>query len=330
MYLFFLGFLTVLGFVSTAAAQVEHQLLRRVPVFPIQTELTRPNSFSTTTGPDFTGSVKPEALDEAWWQVREQLTESRRLLVASKQFLIKNDVFQPRGELQPADVILLGKLLDAHALVTIQLKGRQLEMRAYDGSNGFLLWNKSLGLHPSLTISDQIAGVARRLARDFTASIPYQAFTVLDPLVGKVVFEEGDVQLAQIDAGVTGSIKTGDPVQWIRITTTNAAALFQGGGRLVVFAEGRVVKVEQGIATIEILRATSLDEIKEFSLVRLPVEAERLRRADLISDDVRGTFSVELVQPELTPAELFKRENKPLVATMSWISSLAALLLLAF
>ncbi len=202
-------------------------------------------------------------------------------------------------------------------------------MRAYDGSNGYTLWSKTLSLHPSLTISDQIAGVARRLARDFTASILYQAFTVMDPLIGKAVFEEGDVQLAQIDIG-GASVKTGDPVQWIRLTTTNAAPLFQGGGRMVVFAEGRIVKSEQSVATVEIVRATSLDEIKEFTLVRLPLEAERLRRNNSISDEVRGTFSVELVQPELTPAEVFKRENKPLVATMSWISSFAALLLLAF
>ncbi|MCB0386940.1 MAG: hypothetical protein KDD43_16215, partial [Bdellovibrionales bacterium] len=51
---------------------VEHPLLRRITVFPVQAD----NSLIKAT-------------EEAWWLVREALTENRRFLVASKNFLIQ-------------------------------------------------------------------------------------------------------------------------------------------------------------------------------------------------------------------------------------------------
>lgn len=316
-----------------ARAQFEHQLIRRMAVFPINVMPAASAGGTQTT--DSMGAVgadsgiKPQALDETWWQIREELTLSRRFLVASRQFLEKSDVFQPRGELQPADVILLGKLLDAHALVTSQLVGRILKMQVFDGGNGQLLWRKQLTLHPSLTIADQLPGIARRLVRDFVASIPYQGFQTVDPLIGKPIVEEGDVMLSQVDVGATSQVQTGDPVQWIRLVSTNAAPVFQGGARIVVVAEGRVVSVEHGIATVELLRMAHREDIKEFALVQLPREAERLQ-ADIVSTEIPHNVSIEIVKPALTPMEQFKREKRPLVTTMSWLSSVAVFLLLAF
>lgn len=317
--------LSLLGFATSAFAQVEHQLIRRMVVFPVKTE-TDPG-----TGPrDLKALIPAAVVEEAWWQVREELTDSRRFLVASKQFLIKSDVYQARGRLEPADAVILGKLLDAHALVTMQLKGRLLTMQVSDGGNGLPLWQKDLMMHPSITVSDQLSAAARRLIGDFIASVPYQGFTHVDPLIGRAVFEEGDVLLVQIDVGVGTQIQPGDPVQWTRVVGTTVQPLFQGGARINVFAEGRVVKVDQGIATVELLRATRADDIKEFSLVRLPREFERLQAQFLIQEDVRGRLSMELAAPEMSPMEQVKRERRPLATTMSWVSSLAAFLLLAF
>ena len=189
--IFSLFFISLLG-VSTAFAQstqasasgslFNHQLIRRMVVFPVKSD------------PTLQASV-----EDAWWQAREELTRSRRFLVASKQFLIKSDVFLPRGELEPADSIILGKLLDAHGLVTLQLVERRLQMNVYDSSNGVLLWTKSVPLHPSLTVQDQLPALAKRVVADFVSSIPYQGFTIVDSLIGRALYEEGSAKLAQVD-----------------------------------------------------------------------------------------------------------------------------------
>jgi hypothetical protein len=310
---------------NPACAEMEHELMRRIVVFPfkgLDVEMAGPR--------DARSQASEKSLEEGWWQVREELTASRRLLVASKQFLVKSDVYQARAELEPADAILLGRLLDAHALVTGYLKDRVLYLQVYDGSNGMVLWRKHLHMHAALTVSDQLPSTARRLIRDFIASIPYQGFQVVDPLIGKAVYEEGDVKLAQVDVGASPQVQTGDPVQWVRITMNNIAPLFQGGSKTTVFAEGRIVRVEQGVATVEITRATRLEDIKEFSLVRLPREFERLQVEYLLKEKVRSNLGVELLAPEESPMAKVTKEQKPLVTTLSWVSSLVALLLLAF
>ncbi len=308
-----------------AFSQVDHQLVRRAVVFPFKLE---PEAVTNSRG---VNKKEIEAAGEdAWWQVREELTVSRRFLVASKQFLIKSDVYAPRGDLQPADTVILGKLLDAHALVTGQLKGRVLSMQVYDGSSGIVLWKKSAGVHPSLKVSDQLPVLARKLVNDFIASIPYQGFQFVDPLIGKAVYEEGDVTISQIDVGVSNKVTGGDPVQWIRVSATNVQPLFQGGAKISVFAEGRVIKVDQGLAVVEVLRIAKGDDIKEFSLVRLPREYERMQNEFAMKDAVRSNLSVELVAPEVNPMEQITKERRPLVSTVSWLSSLAAVLLLAF
>ncbi len=291
----------------------EHQLIRRLAVFPFSV----PQEMAV-------------AGDEAWWQSREEFAATRRFLVGSKQFLIKSDVFQPRKELEPADAIILGKLLDAHALVTFQLIERRLIMTVYDGGNGSTIWRKGVTLHPSLPMADQLPQVAKRMVDDFVASIPYQGFTVVDSLIGQPVYEEGDVRLAQVDLGLKTGAQIGDLVQWIRIVPISTEPLFEGGSKTSVFAEGKIAKIEQGIAVVEIQRASSLSYLKEFSLVRVPSEADRLMKTYAIRDHPRATLTAELVAPEADPMQQISKERKPLATTLSIISSVAAFLLLAF
>jgi hypothetical protein len=300
-------------FAPRAHAQFEHLLIRRLVVFPLKVE---PGQESVA--------------DEAWWQAREELTKSRRFLVASKQFLVKSDVFQPRGDLEPADAIILGKLLDAHALVTLQVVGRKLTQTVYDGGNGIVLFRKTISLHPSLSISDQLAALSRKIANDFVATIPYQGYTSVDSLVGHAVFQDGDAKLAHVDLGITSGAQIGDVVQWIRMTSLNTTPLFQGGAKTTVFAEGKIVKIEEGNATVEILRATSLRDIKEFALVRVPREAERMAQEYAITDTPRTTLTAELVAPEAAPMDQVSKERRPLLTTLSFVGSIAAFLLLAF
>ena len=296
-----------------AHAQVDHQLIRRMAIFPLK----------VPKGLEAAG-------EEAWWQARDELSKNRRFLVAMQQFLVKSDVFQPRGDLEPADAIILGKLIDAHALITMQLEARQLTLTVYDGGNGLPLWKKTVSLHPSLTIPDQLPQMARKIIDDFVATMPYQGFTTVDSLIGTPVYEEGDVKLAQVDFGMATGAQVGDLVQWVRITATNVAPLFQNGSKSVVFAEGKIAKIENGVAVVEVLRATNIKDIKAYSLVYLPRESERLRNEFVITDKPRSTLTAELVAPDANPMEEIARERKPLVTTMSFVGSVAAFLLLAF
>jgi hypothetical protein len=307
--------IALLGFVSVnaSAGSSDQQLIRRLVVFPF----SLPQELSA-------------AGDEAWWQSREEFAATRRFLVGSKQFLIKSDVFQPRKDLEPADAIILGKLLDAHALVTFQLIERRLMMTVYDGGNGSQIWRKGVTLHPSIPMADQLPQVAKKMVDDFVAAIPYQGFTIVDSLIGQPVYEEGDVKLAQIDLGQKTGAQAGDLVQWIRIEPTSPEPLFSGGSNTTVFAEGKIAKVEQGIAVVEIQRASSLSFLKEFSLARVPREADRLIKAYAIRENSRTTLTADLVAPEADPMQRISKERKPLATTLSIISSVAAFLLLAF
>lgn len=306
----------LISFVPEAKAQFDHELIRRLVVFPMKV----PGDFESFA-------------DEAWWQARDELTRSRRFLVASRQFLIKSDVFQPRADLSPADAIILGKLLDSHALMTFQLQGqqgRELTLSVFDGGNGTILYRKTIGLHPSLTVGDQLGSLSRRLVNDFIATIPYQGYTVVDALLGKAVYNEGGAKHTRIALSATNEVRVGDAVQWIRVSPAGAAPLFQGGATVQAIAEGKVIKIEDGIATAEILRVSDLKDIKEYALVRLPREAERLRSSFAITETPLTTLGPELIAPEAAPMKAIVQERKPLVATLSWVGSMAAFLLLAF
>jgi hypothetical protein len=299
---------------SPKAINIEHQLIRRLAVFPLKTDTDR-----------------TKAVEEAWWQTREELSSTRRFLVASKQFMVKNEAFQSRSSLEPADAIVLGRLLDAHALVVGELNNRTLSMTVYDAANGFILWSKTTELRVTTAASDQLPKAAKKLIGDFIASVPYQAFQSVDPLIGRATYSDGSSTLSQIDVGLESAVQVGDAVQWVRISYESNKPVFQGGGKITAIAEGRVVKVAQGIATVEITRAVRRDLIKEFSLVRLPREVERLQDKFAIKDnELKSTTDLTLLAPEAAPMETVRKERKPLLTTGSVLASIAAFLLLAF
>lgn len=295
------------------AVQIEHQIVRRLVVFPFQAP------------PKLVAKA-----DEAWWQVRQELSQNQIFLLASKQFLSKNEALQARGELQPSDVILLGKLLDAHALVTGVISDHAFTMTVYDASFGLMLWQNHIELQVSRPSEDQVVEAGKKLARDFLASIPYQGFQVIDSLRGKATFEDNDEVRTEVQINPASGIQVGDIAQWIHLYHKSTDPLFQGGGEVKAFAEGKVVLVDKGIATIQLIRATSLSEIKEYTLVRFPKEAERLKVEYALKDSLPGKLSTAIIE---TPADKMKsvaQERRPLVTTLSFVGSIAAILLLAF
>jgi hypothetical protein len=290
---------------------VEHTLVRRISVFPMRA-----------------AAEHASAAEDAWWAVREELTSNHRFLVASRNFLKQKDVYQARGELTPADAITLGTLLDANALITLLLEDRTLKMNVYDGDYGRLLWRYETQLNPSIPMDEQIAPAARKLTSDFVASIPYQGFVFVDPLVGKAAYRDKQHLFIKASLGLNANVAVGDPVNLIRVEAVNFQPLFLDGGRVEIYAEGKVTDVEREVVTIQIERSNK-EKIKELALVRFPKEAVRLQEQLQLRDRLKNVNG-NVLSMEMNPVEEQVREWKPLAAAVTFIVNVAAFLLLAF
>lgn len=304
-----------LGLLRPAAvwAQNDHTLIRRISVFPIR------------SAQDLTSVA-----DEAWWELRDTLTKDKRFLVASKNFLMQKDVYQARGALSPADSIILGKLLDANALITTWLDERVLNMRVYEGEYGRPLWEHQFVLQPSLPIVEQLQTAVVKLAQDFIASIPYQGYVVTDPLKGRALYQDGRHMLVKAEIGLNAEIEVGDPVQLIRVYSDNLKPLFTNGAAIEVLAEGRVLEHEREMITVELDRLNKAAQIVDGTMVRLPRELKRLEQLYSIEDSLKTKIDPEFFSPGMTTQKQRESETKPLIASLTFIGNLAAFLLLAF
>jgi hypothetical protein len=298
---------------AAASAQTMHTLIRRISVFPVK------------TAPELA-----PAADEAWWELRENLTRDKRVLVASKNFLMQKDVYQARAELSPADAIILGKLLDANALVTTWVDDRVLHMNVYEGEYGRPLWEHQLTLQPSLPVAEQLEPAVVKLVNDFISTIPYHGFVVTDPLKGRPVYQEGRRLLVKAEIGVNAEVDVGDPVQLIRVYSDHLKPLFTHGARIEVFAEGRVVEHTGANLLIELDRMNRATSVEDGTMVRLPRELKRLEQMYSMQDTLNKKIDPEFFSPGMTTAKQKVEEQKPLVASLVFIANMAAFLLLAF
>lgn len=299
---------------SVAHAEVLHERVRRVTVFPFKVE----------------GAELNQVAEKTWWDLREKLTESKRFLVASKNFMQAKDVFQPRGELQPADAIILGRLLDANALISTFVVGRKISMRVYETKNGLTLWQGDVELHPALTVSQQFPDAAKKLLFDFISSIPYQGFVVVDNLIGRPSYYEGERLLFKADVGAGTQVTVGDTAQLIRVKGYRLKPLFQEGATIEYFVEGKVVNVDRQIITVQVTRKQEGSEIHEDDLLRIPDELRRLKEIYGMHEDPSKNVAISSIKSDNDELTERQREKKPLVTSLSWIANLAIVLLLAF
>ncbi|NQZ02480.1 MAG: hypothetical protein HRT45_17615 [Bdellovibrionales bacterium] len=294
-------------------AQESHPLMRRLAVFPLLTP------------------VKYKAIaEDTWWDLRKFLTEDQRFLVASKNFLQQKDVYQARGELKPADAIILGQLLEANAVVTTFLNDSELHMAVYEAEYGRLLWTKKLQLQQSLPTSSQIKKASLRLARDFVSAIPYQGFVVKDSLKKSTVYQDEGRQYVKTQIGVGANIEVGDKIQFVRVKATSLKPMFLDGATVEVFAEGQVERVDRSEVTVQLLRATSLQDIRPKSLVRIPKEFKRLQQEFALKNDLNKKIDSAYFSPEMTELDQEIQENKPLITSLSFLGNIGLFLLLAF
>lgn len=297
---------------SAVEANPAHHVVRRLAVFPI-----------------FIEDHRKEA-DAAWWSVREFLSTTQKFLVATKRLMTQKDVYQARKTIAPTDVILLSKVLDADCVISIYVNNQTLKMSAYSGEDGFLLWENSININPSIPTAKQIESLSTKLAKDFMASFPYQGFQILDPLIGKAVYEEGDVLLAKIDVGAKSAVQVGEQVQWLGIERQSSKALFQGGAALKIYAEGSIVKVENQTALVEIKRTTDVKLLGEKSLISIPSEFSRLQTEYALIDQSAPRVTTLMLNSPMYPTETKSSQSKPLLTALASVASLVAMVLLAF
>jgi hypothetical protein len=307
MKIWFFSFLVFLSINAFA-----HKPIKRVVVFPIAAEK----------------SYKMPATN-AWWRMREVLTENQRYLIASKKFLLQKEVFQPRKQLKPSDAILLGKLLDADALITVYVETDQVNLEVYSGSEGFVLWKNSIPFDSSKLKSEQIVTKCEALLRDFVAGVPYQGFHHIDPMVGKAVFEEGDVKQAKITIGDNSMLQEKDTVFWISIDRLNTQPLFQNGGKVEVIAEGEVIRIDSEGVLVEVKRAKNISLLQEDSLVQIPRVSKLWKERYALKNQKEIPIGPEVVTSEMRSARK-KETTDALTVALTSIGNLAAFLLLAF
>lgn len=295
---------------ESAHADYKHQLLRRVAVFPI-------------------ANVQGSNSEEAWWQMREVLTQNQRFLVASRRFMINRGVFQPRESLKPADAIILGKILDAQAIVTAFVQERRMYMNVYDGENGYLLWQGEIEFHPALPINEQIVKLSQKMMADFVLALPYQGYVIVDSIREKAVFQEGSERRAWVAIGNTKRISVGDSVQWIEVVGDPTRVFFKEGSQSQVIAEGQVVQVQEDRVLVSIQKLRAESDIQENSLVRFPKEVNLLK--DLYSHtDKTSNLSAEYLSAEMKTYDELKKKHPSTSTSLAFIFSLASMILLAF
>lgn len=293
-----------------ASAEIEHSLLRRIAVFPI-------------------ADAKVSSSEDSWWQMREALTKDQRFFVASRRFMINRGVFQARKSLKPADVIILSKILDAQALIVTYLEERTLRMKVYEGENGYLLWEADAEMHPAIPIADQLIRTGSQLVNSFVLSIPYQGFQIVDDLIGKPVYDDDNVKLAQVFIGSTSQIQLGDRAQWIQVTGDVGQAFFNNATRVTVIAEGKVRAIKGDRAIVEIEKLKDLADLKENALVRFPKEFNRLKDLYTTGDRV-SNLSPEYLSSEIRNVKELNQTHNPTASALAWIINIAAFILLAF
>ncbi|MBX9767467.1 MAG: hypothetical protein K2X47_09375 [Bdellovibrionales bacterium] len=310
-------FVTALGSVS-AQAQTESQTsepvgyIRRITLFPLK---------------GISGSVS----EMLWWKIRERLTEDRRFLIATRNFMNQKNVFQSRGELSASDVILLSKLLGSHALITAEVndqKIRTVHVRVYSGVDGLLVWELSSQLDPSRSLENQIEGACLKMIDQMLKDFRFDGSMIVDPIVGSPIYQEGDVHLAKIDIGTKVTPQVGQKVLWIQLERKTIEPLFQGGATESVLAEGEVYDVNREILTVRILRKKAQAILAEKSLVRLIKENDQA----FILEDSSKSVAIEpgWISGRNGEAAEQPSEKKPLVTALSILSGIVAFLLLAF
>lgn len=294
---------------------IEYKLIRRVAVFPIQSDK------------DFGG-----ILQEAWWEIRSELTRNKRFLVASRKLLEREGLLQGRRNLSSSEVMAMGKQLKSQVLITIWFQAYHLSMVAYEVEGGQVLWSQQLRLDEAAHIQGQLKEASKKLIRAFIAAIPYQGFVVKDKVLGEIFNLNSDKTFnMSVDIGLNSQVDLGDLAQLIRLRSHRCERRFNGNFDVEVLAAGIVI--EKGDSRFRVRFSDfyiNPVQIKEGALIRFPKEFERFQRLytlPLNKSGAKGETGKRSLGPTYVDESSLKKEEKKSSSSTVHIISMVNLIL---
>lgn len=261
--------------------------------------------------------------EEAWWKMRELLTQESRFLVATRRLMINRGVFQGRRLLKPADAILLSKILDADLVFASFIQDRIFHINVYEGDSGQIFYSRKIDFHPAIPIKEQVSKITTQGVKDFLSYLPYDGYIVKNDLKGTVFSTDGEV-FSQAKIFDSSRLKEGDPLQVVRIRRPSANQF-----EVEVVAEGEFLKVEgKGISLIKLIQFKDMNSVSENSFIRVP--SFRVQSQGALSQDTSANLTTEYLTKELKTKQELEKNHSATTSSVWWLVNLAAMVFLAF
>ena len=297
---------------ANEAESSEHKYLNRLVVFPIE------------TSKEFRGLA-----DKLWWDVRSQLTKNLKFMVASKEFLVRKEVFKARKRISSVDALILGRLLDAHGIVTYYLNQRVLNMSVRDGRSGQVLWEKKLQLLASVPIKNQLGKALKNLTGQFISDMPYQGHLLSDDIKSSPVFKDGTQMYARVKISQQEKLKVGESIEFFRLLPNSLKPLFMGNFDEIRLARGTIVDAKGEDRLVEIKSIVSGVKLREGDLLRISSIFKNKKSQIIGHEKSIQTIESSVYSPEYDEKEEEYRARGPLVTALTFVLNFGVFLLLA-
>ncbi len=287
-----------------------HEPIHRIALMPLEA----PSGFKA-------------AADESWWSVRQQLTATGRFLVATKRVMLTKDVFVPKFQLRATDAIALSQALNADAIATGAVQDQHVVLSLYGRERGSLLWKKEAAFSSAEPRAGQVEGLFRQLTDQLLLEIPYQ---------GHLTNRRAEVkglspgQMLHFTLGTGAHYSEGDEVILGDMVEVSPQPLFMGGGQIQPVAFGEIVSWNPPIAEVRVVTLVQGKKLIGPPLVAVPSGMERLKAELGVSDEMKVPLSSDLSNAAQKQRQEEKEETHRLLAVLSWVGSLVAMLVLAF
>ncbi len=257
--------------------------------------------------------------------IKERLDENGRFSILPLEEITKQNI-SASYKLKPSKVILISEKLNADIIIRTHLKKKKLTMKVYFKNDGQLLWTQNILLLSSKLNPSNLKPSLNKLVDDFLASIPFQTFQILDPLIGKTIYDEGEVRLSKADIRHLQHVKKNDPVQWIEIQRINSKPLYQGGSRINILAKGQIMKIKDKIGVLKINQAKDIKLLKKHTLISFPKEKERLIKTSSL--DPENISLNQITNEDLK--SIGPKKTKKLLSILLAVGNILAFVLLGF
>lgn len=300
----FAVFVLMVALAETAWSEYLLTSLKRTVVFPAQ-------------------GLDENLVDDTWWQIREQLAADTRLTIASRRLMINRQVLSPRAELKPSDSVILGRILEADALIVTFIRDNSAHFIAYRAEDGITLYKDKIDLNPSTPVAEQALMAFQTLTGRYLRSIPYSGYQVPSPTTGNIIENYGADRVAYVELGKF-SANVDEKVVWTRASNIRSPIL-QGDLKYQVIATGVVQQVLRGnVAQIKLDARSNEAVLLNNSLVYLSDRQEV--GGDLAFEPRQSDLGVEFLLSDIQKPKQIQSQSKE--ATFLGFVFNAALLLL--